>query len=171
MGKQNITTCAKQYNSSYITVPTFKKICQHCGENFIASVRRLGVIIFRIAMILSALRRMETGNFEDNLVCLDRDYDTAISIVDVFIEHNAKVFLNLPQSQALPGTAAKGSTRNRMHQEFFAALPDNFDRKTYLSTAVQVGLNQNSVDRLIRKWCEEGKLENISHGKYSKTHC
>ena len=141
-----------------VTVPTFKKICQHCGEDFIASVRRLGVITFRIAMILSALRIMETGNFEDDLVCLDQDYDTAKSIADVLIEHNAKVFLDLPQSQYQTGTAAKGSARNRMHQDFFAALPDNFDRKTYLATAVQVGLNQNSVDRLIRKWCEEGNI-------------
>lgn len=142
-----------------------------CGEDFIASVRRLGVITFRIAMILSALRIMETGNFEDNLVCLDRDYDTAISIADVLIEHNAKVFLDLPQRQMQAGTAAKGSARNKMHRDFFSALPDNFDRKTYLSTAVQIGLNQNSVDRIIRKWCEEGKLENTSHGKYRKTQC
>ena len=39
-----------------------------CGEDFIASVRRLGVITFRIAMILSALRIMETGNFENDIV-------------------------------------------------------------------------------------------------------
>ena len=35
-----------------------------CGEEFVATVRRLGVIMFRIAMCLSALRIMEDGNFE-----------------------------------------------------------------------------------------------------------
>lgn len=160
--QEHFNTTFDRYQTEYI---------DRCGEDFIASVRRLGVITFRIAMILSAIRIMETGNFENDIVCLDRDYDTAISIADVLIEHDAKVFLDLPQRQMQASTAAKGSARNRMHQEFFAAMPDNFDRKTYLATAVQVGLNQNSVDRLIRKWCEEGKLENISHGKYSKTHC
>ena len=165
--QEHFNTTFDRYQTEYI---------DRCGEDFIASVRRLGVITFRIAMILSAIRIMETGNFENDIVCLDRDYDTAISIADVLIEHDAKVFLDLPQRQMQQrqmqaSTAAKGSARNRMHQEFFAAMPDNFDRKTYLATAVQVGLNQNSVDRLIRKWCEEGKLENISHGKYSKTHC
>ena len=147
------------------TVLTRLSYPDRCGEDFIASVRRLGVITFRIAMILSAIRIMETGNFENDIVCLDRDYDTAISIADVLIEHDAKVFLDLPQRQMQASTAAKGSARNRMYQESFAALPDNFDRKTYLATAVQVGLNQDSVDRLVRKWCEEGKPENTSHGK------
>ena len=158
----HFNTTFDRYQTEYI---------DRCGEDFIASVRRLGVITFRIAMILSALRIMETGNFEDNLVCLDQDYDIAMSIAEVLIEHNAKVFLDLPQSQTKPGTAAKGSARNRMHHEFFTALPDSFDRKEYLATAIQVGINQNSVDRLIRKWCGEGKLENISHGKYRKTQC
>ena len=160
--QEHFNTTFDRYQTEYI---------DRCGEDFIASVRRLGVIIFRIAMILSALRIMETGNFEDNLVCLDQDYDIAMSIAEVLIEHNAKVFLDLPQSQTKPGTAAKGSARNRMHHEFFTALPDSFDRKEYLATAIQVGINQNSVDRLIRKWCGEGKLENISHGKYRKTQC
>lgn len=160
--QEHFNTTFDRYQTEYI---------DRCGEDFIASVRRLGVITFRIAMILSALRIMETGNFENDIVCLDRDYDTAISIAEVLIEHNAKVFLDLPQSQTKPGTAAKGSARNRMHHEFFTALPDSFDRKEYLATAIQVGINQNSVDRLIRKWCGEGKLENISHGKYRKTQC
>ena len=160
--QEHFNTTFDRYQTEYI---------DRCGEDFIASVRRLGVITFRIAMILSAIRIMETGNFENDIVCLDRDYDTAISIADVLIEHDAKVFLDLPQRQMQTGTAAKGFARNRMHQDFFTALPDSFDRKTYLATAVQVGLNQNSVDRLIRKWCEEGKLENTSHGKYRKTQC
>lgn len=160
--QEHFNTTFDRYQTEYI---------DRCGEDFIASVRRLGVITFRIAMILSAIRIMETGNFENDIVCLDRDYDTAISIADVLIEHDAKVFLDLPQRQMQTGTAAKGFARNRMHQDLFTALPDSFDRKTYLATAVQVGLNQNSVDRLIRKWCEEGKLENTSHGKYRKTQC
>ena len=37
------------------------------GEDIIASVRRLGLITYRIAMIMSALRIMEDGCFEDNI--------------------------------------------------------------------------------------------------------
>ena len=101
-------------------------------------------------------------------ICLDRDYATARTIALTLIRHNAKVFLDLPHVPSQSASTAKGSARNRLHKDFFAALPKDFDRKTYQNTATQVGLKPNTTDRLIRKWCEEGKLENTSHGKYHK---
>lgn len=138
-----------------------------CGEEFIATVRRLGVIMFRIAMCLSALRIMEDGNFEDTLCCLDQDYKTAKTIATVLIQHDARVFHTLANTTAAPKTASIAQ-RQTVHNKFFEALPDDFDRKTYTDIATNLGLNPKSMDRVIRKWCEEGKLENISHGHYTK---
>jgi len=138
------------------------------GDEFVASVRRLGVIMFRIAMIISTLRLQEDGNFCDDIVCLDQDYQTAKTIISVIIQHNARVFSELPKTPSLATSLAKGSARNKMHQMFFDALPSEFDRKEYASIAAQVGLNPSSIDRTIRKWVEEGKLENVSHGRYRK---
>ena len=138
-----------------------------CGEEFIATVRRLGVIMFRIAMCLSALRIMEDGNFEDTLCCLDQDYKTAKTIATVLIQHDARVFHTLANTTAAPKTASVAQ-RQTVHNKFFEALPDDFDRKTYTDIATHLGLNPKSMDRVIRKWCEEGKLENISHGHYTK---
>ena len=140
---------------------------ESCGEEFIATVRRLGVIMFRIAMILSALRIMEDGNFEDTLRCLDEDYHTAKTIASVLIQHDARVFHTLAGTTPQPKTAL-ANQRQHIHNKFFEALPDEFDRKTYADLATQMGLNPKSIDRTIRKWCEEGRLENIAHGKYIK---
>ena len=138
-----------------------------CGEEFVATVRRLGVIMYRIAMCLSALRIMEDGNFEDTLCCMDEDYRTAKTIADVLIQHDARVFHTLANTTATPRTAS-AAQRQSAHTKFFEALPDEFDRKTYSDIATQMGLNPKSMDRVIRKWCEDGKLENPSHGKYAK---
>ena len=56
-------------------------------------------------------------------VCLDRDYATARTIALTLIRHNAKVFLDLPQAPSQSASTAKGSARNRLHKDFFAALP------------------------------------------------
>ena len=140
---------------------------ESCGEEFVATVRRLGVIMFRIAMCLSALRIMEDGNFEDTLCCMDEDYRTAKTIADVLIKHDARVFHTLANTTAAPKTAS-AAQRQSVHLKFFEALPDEFDRKAYTELATQMGLNPKSMDRVIRKWCDEGKLENITHGKYAK---
>ena len=138
-----------------------------CGEEFVATVRRLGVIMYRIAMCLSALRIMEDGNFEDTLCCMDEDYRTAKTIADVLIQHDARVFHTLANITAAPRTAS-AVQRQSAHTKFFEALPDEFDRKTYADIATQMGLNPKSMDRVIRKWCDDGKLENPAHGKYTK---
>ena len=140
-----------------------------CGEEFVATVRRLGVIMFRIAMCLSALRIMEDGNFEDTLRCLDEDYHTAKTIANVLIQHDARVFHTLAGTTPAPKTASVAQ-RQSIHLKFFEALPDDFDRKTYTELATQMGLNPKSMDRVIRKWCDDGKLENVTHGKYSKVY-
>ena len=138
-----------------------------CGEEFIATVRRLGVILFRIAMCLSTLRMMEDADFSGDLQCLDQDYSTAKTIVEVLIQHDAHVFRQLANSTPLPKTAVK-EQRNQLHNKFFEALPGEFDRKTYCDIAEQLGLNAKSIDRTVKKWCEEGRIENYMHGKYRK---
>ena len=55
-----------------------------------------------------------------------------------------------------------------MKEQFFESLPMEFDRKAYSQLAEQLGLNPKSIDRTIRRWCDEGRLENIAHGKYRK---
>ena len=137
-----------------------------CGEEFVASVRRLGVIMFRIAMCISVLRLTEDGNYEDDITCLDIDYQTAKTIALTLIQHNAKVFSTLPSTPQ--PIMAKGGQRGRLKQVFLERLPAEFDRKTYAQLAEEVGLNAKSIDRTIRKWCEEGILENVAHGRYKK---
>ena len=115
------------------------------------------------------LRIMEDGNFEDTLRCLDEDYHTAKTIANVLIQHDARVFHTLANTTAAPKTASIAQ-RQSIHLKFFDALPDDFDRKTYTELATQMGLNPKSMDRVIRKWCDDGKLENVTHGKYAKVY-
>jgi len=61
----------------------------------VASVRRLGVIMFRIAMCLSVLHLIEDGAFEDDITCLDIDYQTAKTIAgsEAAIKKNLTVLI------------------------------------------------------------------------------
>lgn len=138
-----------------------------CGDEFIATVRRLGVITFRIAMIISALRIMEDGKYSPELICSDTDYTTARTIADVIIRHDERVFRTLA-SPASPTTVSTTAQRQSLQLKYLEALPDEFDRKTYCELATTMGLNPKSIERTIKKWCEEGRLENVAYGKYRK---
>jgi hypothetical protein len=68
------------------------------GQDFIGTVRRLGLITFRIAMVLTVLRIMENGEIGHTLVCSDTDFQITMEIVKVLIQHAAFVFRQLPQA-------------------------------------------------------------------------
>jgi hypothetical protein len=65
------------------------------GDDIVASVRRMGVITFRIAMILTTLRLMDGEPFTPVLTCSDADFRTAMSISAVLIRHTQYVFSHL----------------------------------------------------------------------------
>lgn len=140
-----------------------------CGDEFVASVRRLGLITFRLAMILSALRIMEDGIIEDRLICLDTDYQSAMTIASVILRHNAHIFLFLPKADTAQTTSSTTTARTTLQQrQFLEALPPEFDRQAYTELATALGINPRTADRIIHRWCDTGQLENVSHGKYRK---
>ena len=158
---------AADFNETFSSWQT--EYSDRCGDEFVASVRRLGLITFRIAMILSALRIMEDGIFPSELLCLDTDYRSAMTVAEVILRHNAHVFLSLPKAEALQTSSSASSTRTTLQQlQFLETLPSEFDRQTYTELATALGINPRTADRIIRRRCDSGQLENIAHGKYRK---
>ena len=140
-----------------------------CGDEFVASVRRLGLMTFRLAMILSALRIMEDGFIEERLVCSDMDYESSMTMASVILQHNAHIFRMLPKAETeKPGASSATPRQTLQHRRFLESLPAEFDRTFYTGIARDIGANPRTADRIIRRWCDAGFLENIAHGKYRK---
>ena len=136
------------------------------GEDIIASVRRLGLITYRIAMIMSALRIMEDGCFEDNIVCRDEDFETALIISDALLHHTTKVFEELP-ILAVSGSSSAGQKTIR-RQLFLDKLPESFSRKEFIDISASLGIPLKTAERHISQWCKDGVIERVDHGQYVK---
>lgn len=136
------------------------------GEDIIASVRRLGLITYRIAMIMSALRIMEDGCFEDNIVCRDEDFETALIISDALLHHTTKVFEELPRL-AVSGSSSAGQKTIR-RQLFLDKLPESFSRKEFIDISASLGIPLKTAERHISQWCKDGVIERVDHGQYVK---
>lgn len=157
------------------------------GSDFTANVKRLGLITFRIAMVISALRLLEdavtgTGNFTEQatgypsqegnknggrnlvgsrqlsnklLVCSDRDFETAISIVTTLEKHAVAVF------KYMPNNGLRGKIL-----AFYENLPNQFDRQTYLRVAKEMGIEVKAAEKYIALF--KPKLLNHEHNLYTK---
>jgi hypothetical protein len=134
------------------------------GYDFLASVRRLGLITYRIAMILSVLRIHEFGEVPNPLMCEDDDFNTAVAIIRVLIQHASRVFQEFPKDTPL--NPMQQSTQLR--QRFFDALPAQFDRSTYLSVAQLIGIRPKTAEKTIAKFREQGLILHEAQNKYLK---
>jgi hypothetical protein len=126
------------------------------GNDFNANSRRLGLITFRIAMVLRTLRILEDGDTSTPLLCNEVDFQTAIQIAFTLEKHAIAVFQNLPNNN-LKGVKLK----------FYNALPENFNRQEYLAVAKQLEIKDKTAEKYVSQF-RESKLLNHEHNKYTK---
>ncbi|MBN1185687.1 MAG: DUF3987 domain-containing protein [Bacteroidales bacterium] len=131
------------------------------GQEYVATVRRLGLITFRFAMIFSVLRILETGDLPKRIICEERDFQNAISITEVLIVHAKKVFSDLPQ----PVPILK---RENREERFFSQLPDKFSRKDYVELASRISIPDKTAQNYISKMLKKGLIHRDKHDCYLK---
>ena len=168
---------AQQVQFNKFFEATQLRFAQLFGDDMIASVRRLGLILFRFAMILSVLRLIDDmpksekkAGEQLRLVCTDADFASALSIVKVLLQHSASVFQVLPRKQQTP-KALKGSKQlaDASRSMFLAALPASFDRSDYCAIAQSLDISTKTADRYIAEFCKSGQLTRPANGQYIKT--
>ena len=140
----------EQFNTLY------KRNRMLLGNDFNANSRRLGLVTFRIAMVLRTLRILEDGDYSNPLICTETDFQTAIQIAFTLEKHAIAVFQNLPNND-LKGIKLK----------FYNALPENFNRQGYLAVAKELEIKDKTAEKYIGQFKENGLLDH-EHNKYSK---
>jgi hypothetical protein len=133
------------------------------GNDYVGTIRRLGLTTFRVAMILTVLRIMDTGSLSCGegggrgvLLCADADFQITMDIVKVLIQHAAFVFRQLP------------AAINNPKMTLFQALPDQFDRAKYIEVAAQFQIPESTADKQIARFLNTGLLTRQAHGSYTK---
>jgi len=130
-------------------------------ENTAATIYRLGLICFRICMILTSIRRFENGDISERSVCSDIDFNIAMKLVETFMEHSLAMF------RLLPDKAIKISESNLA---FYKALPDNeFARKEALAVGIYFSMKDRSVDEKLKILLDNKFLIQSRYGFYAKS--
>ena len=155
-----LTVSQQQQFNSYFEQTQIQYI-ELCGEDYIGTVRRLGLITFRIAMILTTLRIMDNGELRSPLVCSDTDFNIAMEIVKVLVQHAAHVFQQLPTD-----TSAKVQPNQK--QQFLNMLPAEFDRQTYLSVAQKLNIPAKTAEKQIARFAKTGLINHFAQNQYRK---
>jgi hypothetical protein len=129
-------------------------------EEIISSVRRLGLIAFRIMMIFSALRIMEDGSIEQNLYCNDTDFQNTLDMITILVKHSSYVYSQIAQETYKPKPKHK-------KEQFLENLPYHFNRQTYVATALSLGITDKSAQRYIKEFKDADIIQYDGHDQYT----
>lgn len=124
-----------------------------------STVKRLGLILFRLAMVLTALRKFENGDTSRLITCEDIDFDTAFQLAEVFNHHALFMFSRLPKSESITDKKIK---------QFFDVLPKSFKRKEAVAIGKKIKVLERTVDKYLATLINGALLTQPEYGQYQK---
>lgn len=141
----------------------FEKIQTHYytihQDDYLGTVRRLGLTAFRIMMIFSALRILEDGDISSTLTCSDIDFENTLKMITVLVKHSSHVYNQIAQVN-------HQSKPKKSKELFLETLPATFNRKTYVAIAAQLNIPDKSAQRYIKEFVTAGIVQTPAHDSY-----
>ena len=131
------------------------------GMDFMATIRRMALIAFRMAMILTTLRIMESKNYSKKLECSDSDFQRVLSMVGVLIQHSGHVFSEMPGN--------KSPMIKDKKEQFLEMLPEMFTKQDYIDVAKSLSIIPRTSERYIAIFCEQGLIIREKKNLYIKS--
>lgn len=140
----------------------FKSMLDTTATNMSSAVLRLGVIAFKMAMVLTILRSDGKVAEDGKLICDDNDWRIAMHIAKYCKQHAEIVHNSLlaPGDRNIDG----------MKMQFLSALPDSepFPTKVAIEIGAALGIAERTVGKYLGMLCAIGKLQQPTYGKYCK---
>jgi hypothetical protein len=150
----------QQFNSFFEQIQTTWLTFQ--GIDYMATIRRLGLIAFRMAMVMSVLRIPETGEFPEQQTCTDQDLNTIFSLIKILVQHSSRVFSELPEEP-------KPARRQNRKEKFLSQLPATFNRQIYLQVANSLSIPDKTAEAYITEFVKKHLIHRESQDHYINT--
>lgn len=146
-------------NTTYTELLTTYKTV---SEDMIAVVKRMGLITFKIAMILTVLNYFNYGVLKEDMECNDDDFAAALQLTGILLQHSVGVY------ELLNHVTEKVIVFNE--SRLLELLPAEFDRKTAIDLANNNGFkgSTRTIDNYLSKLLASGKLRKTKYNAYEK---
>lgn len=129
-------------------------ILEDHSNSFLSNLNRHGLILFRICMILTALRNKDIN--DETWMCSDIDFKNALAITKTILMHALIVHDSI-----------KGCVLSKRDEDFLSSLGITFNRKE----AIKVGsekfsIPKRTVDDKLAQWYKKKAIVKIAYGQY-----
>lgn len=137
------------------------------GDRYSASSHRLAWCFLRVAMVLTALRMMDSGRITDKVECSDVDFEITLQIIKVISIHNDYIF-NVLDKERPDGIAVADSYPSATRKAIISSLPEYFKTDDMKEVAKSICKSLRTVRRQVARAIEAGEIQQVKHGEYKK---
>ena len=140
---------------------TFEELLRHntalYDENVTGTVYRLGLMCFKVAMTLSAIRSDAT-----EIICSEEDFNTALYLVkEVYLIHGINMLNRVSKTSNKLNT-----TQTALYN--WIKTKDTFKRSEISEQASLSGIKDRTLSDILKRFIELELIEKVSHGVYTK---
>lgn len=150
--------------------------CDEVDNGMQGIVRRLGLIAFRMMMLFTAIRALDSSQPQARtpdgriiLECSEEDFNTVLCICEILLYHSIHIYLKLRLTNnrnVLPNIETGVNARR---YALYHKLPDEFDKSVYDRIVSEMNENACTASKWIDKFIQDGRLKRTSKGNYVKS--
>lgn len=156
----NLTPKQWQFLNSHFDL-WLREVSVFFSEDASSTVKRLALIVYRIAMILSAIRKFEEGVIDKDIYCTENDFHTSFSLAETYKQHALLMFASLPKSQEIKLEPNK--------KKFFDALPnEEFTRHQAVEIGASIGIRERTIGKYLNNFLGSFLEQPFKYGPYLK---
>lgn len=138
-------------------VKLHEMIIEFHSNGFISNLRRHGLIMFRIAMILSVLRDINNIDKREMLVCRNVDFLLALNITKILLKHSLIIFNSLDDAFL-----------SENDEQLLFSLKKEFTRAEAIKLGKEMNIPIRTIDDKISQWKRKRIIIPIKHGTYRR---
>jgi hypothetical protein len=140
----------------------FIELLERYGDEIAASVKRGGLVCYRLAMILTALKYLETSKvLPAEIEVSDNEFKISLSIIDTVLNNLESVFSRLQNS-------AITKKMNNQQRQVYEAISSECSRQEYDSIVSGMKINIKTGEKYLKDYIKMGAMQRIKHGYYRK---
>ena len=137
------------------------------GYDMVASVRRLGLITFRLAMILSVLRlEGDEIDCKRQLICTDDDFNVAMEMTKTLVTHAVEVYHEMGENAE--NANAQTGVKLTQKRELLSRLANSFSLAEATAIGQEMGVSERTINNYLREMIAENIVTRVKHGMYEK---
>lgn len=145
----------KRFTSRFKYIRT--DVITNHSESFLSNLNRHGLIMFRICMILTALRFKSKVKETETLVCKNRDFLIALELTGTLLRHSQFTFDTI-----------ETGVLSIQDEEILEELTDGFTRQDAIGVGEKMGIPTRTIDDKLSQLQKKRFIRKVKKGVFKK---